>query len=229
MTVMRRLVAALLHHAVSTLPPTRRPWGDAMLAEFDHIPGDAEALRWTLGAVRTAGRLRREAISGATRVPTGVRWALAALFLAPLAGALTLLGWEVDGALTATPDPNSFQGLGIIVAAILAVPAGLTVAGFFGLMAVRWRRVAGTPPSRLAYRAAVLAEALTVAAMVALWIGSFTLTFSSGGIDGMSTLVAVLIVVVNTAMASIGWVIVLILSDVLRRLLRIRAAVPGPA
>jgi hypothetical protein len=72
----------------------------------------------------------------------------------------------------------------------------------------------------------VAAEGLTAVAIVALWVASFTLTLSTG-IDGMDTLTTLIIVTINTAMASIGWALVLVLADVLRRLVRRRMVAPA--
>jgi hypothetical protein len=50
MTPMRRLAAALIRHAAGTLPGQHQPWGRAMLAELDQIPGDFAALLLTVWA-----------------------------------------------------------------------------------------------------------------------------------------------------------------------------------
>ncbi len=46
-----RIAAHIVRHATRVLPPSRREWADAMLAELEHLPRGASALRWACGCL----------------------------------------------------------------------------------------------------------------------------------------------------------------------------------
>ena len=71
---LRRAAAGLVRHSASILPKNRSHWAHAMAAEFDHIPGNAEALRWALGCV-LASYAERIRIMSDVSLPVS-RWVL---------------------------------------------------------------------------------------------------------------------------------------------------------
>src|SRR5690606_29811055 len=61
----RRLAAAVLWlsaRLVDRLPPHRRPWGEAVLAEWSALPSEAQRLGWALGGLWFILRNRRSEI-----------------------------------------------------------------------------------------------------------------------------------------------------------------------
>jgi hypothetical protein len=53
-----RVALGLAAHAARILPPERREWSQAMIAEVDHLPSAGAAMRWAIGCV-FAGYIER--------------------------------------------------------------------------------------------------------------------------------------------------------------------------
>jgi hypothetical protein len=53
-----RVALALAAHAAKVLPPERREWSQAMIAEVDHLPSADAAINWAIGCV-FAGYIER--------------------------------------------------------------------------------------------------------------------------------------------------------------------------
>lgn len=78
--MIRRAARALTRHAAAMLPPSQAQWGQAMLAETEHIGSDAACLRWALGCLWASVQVR----SGRARrlLALAARLGLAALIAA---------------------------------------------------------------------------------------------------------------------------------------------------
>jgi len=46
-----RVASGLTAHAARILPPERREWSQAMIAEVDHLPSAGAAMRWAIGCI----------------------------------------------------------------------------------------------------------------------------------------------------------------------------------
>jgi hypothetical protein len=53
-----RIALGLTAHAARILPPERREWSQAMIAEVDHLPSAGAAIRWAIGCI-FAGYIER--------------------------------------------------------------------------------------------------------------------------------------------------------------------------
>jgi hypothetical protein len=53
-----RVASGLTVHAARILPPERREWSQAMIAEVDHLPRAGAAIRWAIGCI-VAGYIER--------------------------------------------------------------------------------------------------------------------------------------------------------------------------
>ena len=150
----RDLARRLLALAVTAMPRSRRDWGQAMLAELDHIRDPAERARFALGATRVALFPPRAAPAW---------WAV------PLSLAVRAV---VAGAAIHALAPAA----GPIPAALMALPA----AGAWGMVTVPALagRAGGTVP---AAQAAVVAGVVGCLALALATVQRFPQVMSTGG------------------------------------------------
>jgi hypothetical protein len=146
---------SLLTLAVRRLPPERRDWGQAMLAELDQLQGRAARWRFTLGCVRVAlappraapppGLVVRAAIVvGAAGVGMGIYLVSPALHLFAMLFAVLLAGCAWLALLRSRTAVTARAGPGRILRAVLLTG----VAGGVGVVlygVVRYPGAVGDP------------------------------------------------------------------------------------
>jgi hypothetical protein len=219
MTTLRRLAATLLRSAVATLPPDRRPWGAAMLAELEQVPGDLRAVRWALGGVRAAGHVRRAAIARVAPVPVRLLLAAHAVSAVLATAVLVFVAMNYHQLVSTTdPDDATGYGLGVMLGLVWALPAVLAVSAGAALLAASWRRRAGVGPGWLTRPAAAAAETAVVVASLAVW----ALWFVPVGPDGQWMTAADIArnAAGGATMVCLPWLVPVALLEVRRRRLR---------
>lgn len=99
-TGRRRLASWIAGRARQALPPSRKPWADAMQNEIHYIAGDLQVLRWAVGCLLASGleRLREELRMDAKERRQLV---IALRTFAPWAFALALVTWLGESAFEA--------------------------------------------------------------------------------------------------------------------------------
>jgi len=166
--VARRLVAL----ATRLLPPERRDWGQAMLAELDQIKGRAARWRFALGCVRVALApprvaeppglaVRAAVVVGAAGVGLGIyrvspaTQVFAVLFAAMLAGCVWMALLRSRAAAASQAGPG-----GILRAVLLLGVASCVGVTLYGV--VHYPEAAGGPwDSVLVFLSVILATMLT--------------------------------------------------------------------
>ena len=88
MPALRRAAFRVLQAAVRLAPGESRRWAEAMLAELDHVEGDAAALRWALGSATAVCRHSLTHMGSPVRLVGSVR---STRVLVAVAGAVLLL------------------------------------------------------------------------------------------------------------------------------------------
>jgi hypothetical protein len=122
-------VCQLLSMRVAQLPPARREWGDAVMAEMTAVPAGERRLRWALGSlwfvVSQGGPVPE------TTVRSWTRPICAAL------GILTVIPWlafSIQGLAERDAPDGSFRSTAVVLAAQV-----ILVAAFLA----NWRRASG--------------------------------------------------------------------------------------
>lgn len=139
-------VCRLVTRRVAALPPARREWGEAVVAELAAVPAGERRLRWALGSlwfvVAHGGPAR--ALNPETMVRTWLRPACAIL------GILTIGPWlavSIQGLTERDAPDATFGSMAVMLAAQLVV-----VAAFLA----NWRQASGWP-ARSTLAAAIIA------------------------------------------------------------------------
>ena len=173
----RDLAARLLAAATARMPASRRDWGQAMLAELDHIQNRGARWRFALGAARVALALPRAGRSPrlVLLLAGGACCAAAAFYaLAPAAGLfavmlpvlLAVCGWA---GLTGSRPEGPARGASRVTAAVMA--CGVTACVTLAVWAARrYPQPADGPDHRYALLCPLLAVVLAGYVGLALWV-----------------------------------------------------------
>ena len=115
-----RLAAALMRQVLRLTPVERREWGQAMAAEFSSAPSGSASLRFALGCLWAAVRLRAQSSYGRIG-DEGAAGVLIGILFCAHAAVRGTGAW-----------PLIWPALGGVVAALMAVRTGKPLAGYSG-------------------------------------------------------------------------------------------------
>jgi hypothetical protein len=170
------LTAALMRQVQRLTPVERREWGQAMAAEFSSAPGGSTSLRFALGCLWAAVRLRAQ--SGYWRIrDEGAAGVLIGILFCTHAAIEGTQAW-----------PLIWPALGGAVAALMAVRNGRPLARFSG---------AG------ARTGAAAASIFFVGGLVSLWWMGVPDLQSRATIVGLAAVLAILISAFTAGLAGI--------------------------